>query len=176
MRKANIASIIIAHVGTLRNAATGRLSFSDLAFFYLLPLLLALGGAGGVSLPESFYGLSVSVYSIFAALLISAQVALFTILTSVRVKSDDPSLERVLGLRRKSCAKLLREVNANISYLILLAVVSITAYVIFSVAPFDQKIETGLSVFLYSHFFLTLLMSIKRIFVAFDRGYADISS
>ncbi|RKF16522.1 hypothetical protein D6850_02935 [Roseovarius spongiae] len=68
--------------------------------------------------------------------------------------------------------RLLREVNANVSYLILLSCVGVTVIVVFVAAPIPTKFEAATLIFLYLHFLLTVAMVLKRAHEVFDAEYA----
>ena len=171
MQKINVWSIAASHLNTLRGDS-GKLSIWDVFTFYGIPVLL--GGMIALfqwEVPEKAIELSISVFSIFAALLLSVQVALYGV--SLRPIEEPADLKKrkrfeVLKEQRRT---LMRELNDNISYLILLSVitVSITLIIFFFECP---RVWGGcVAVVLYSHFFLTLLMVIKRASIVFSREY-----
>ena len=111
--------------------------------------------------------------AIFAALLFSVQIALFSILqrdmsatTGVQAKSRT-GVERRLDERRE----LIREVNANISYLILIACLGVAMLLGFSLTPHLSLVRSIISTYLVCHFVLTILLIIARVHTLFDEEY-----
>jgi hypothetical protein len=170
--KISVLHIVIDHLGTLRNDRTGRVSWLDIFLFYGIPIF---GGAVTsllcVAIPRDVFGLSVSIFSIFCALLLSVQVAVYSIFKSDRPDSDD-------SISRKSSHKsdlilrsLIREVNTNISYLIVVCCVCITVFLAMYIADLADRLESAVIFMLYSHFLLTVLMVIKRAHAIFETEY-----
>ncbi len=78
MNKVNIFIVVRDHVATLYDDTTDKFSVGDLAFFYLLPLALGIiYFMFPFDLPPEVNGALIAVFSVFAALLFSAQMALY---------------------------------------------------------------------------------------------------
>lgn len=169
--KIGFGNIISDHIATLQNAKTGRVSAIDIAVFYGAPLVLAvLVYLDHFEFSGDVFSQSIAVFSIFSALLFSVQVALFGIYTKKREEADEFS-EAFSKKRLDARRELVRETNANISYLIVLSLLSVTVFLFaFSIKIFDRY-EPAIAVFLYLHFVLTLLMIIKRVHALFDKEY-----
>lgn len=78
MRKVNVYIIVRDHWATLYDDRTKEISWADITVFYLLPV--ALGAAYYVfpfDLPKDINGALIAVFSVFGALLFSAQMALY---------------------------------------------------------------------------------------------------
>ncbi|MGU3577082.1 hypothetical protein ACLBWZ_16325 [Brucellaceae bacterium C25G] len=173
MHKINVLSIVNSHLRSLQNP-NGKLSIGDVFTFYGIPLLLgALIVLFQWEVPEKTIELSISVFSIFAALLLSVQVALYGVsLRPLEKPSDTKKLKRFEALKSQR-RTLMRELNDNISYLILLSVITVTLTLIIFFFDCPRVWGGGLAVVLYSHFFLTLLMVIKRASIVFSREYDE---
>lgn len=173
--KVDVWFIVCEHIRTLTiDGVDGkpRNSLGDSLLFYALPLVL-----GGLAwwfcfeVREAVYELSVSVFAIFSALLLSVQVAMYGVFKSERKLSndkvlDDASREKVEELRR-----LLREINTNISYLILLSCVAVSIFLVFFAISLPPSVETGILIAVYAHFILTVAMVLKRAHLVFDAEY-----
>lgn len=174
MKKVNIYCILRDHLSTLKDDRTGRTSKSDLIFFYAFPLALgALFSFSGITLPNGLEGALIAVFSVFAALLFSAQIALYSLSpTTSREVSDPIGKPEALERARREKA-FFRDVNYNVSYLILLSCLFLILFIVLMVANAPVRVEGGLLVAAVSHFFLSLLMLVKRSHVAFALRHTE---
>jgi len=171
MQKINVFGIVAWHINTLRNAER-KLSWSDICTFYGVPILL------GVvfyvlcwTISKEALGLSITVFSIFAALLLSVQVALYSVSLRPLSEPDDPKKIKSFEEVKRSRDSLMKELNDNISYLILLSVVFITLLLACYVMEWVGSFASSTVFAIYVHFFLTLLMVVKRASIVFSREY-----
>ena len=173
--KIDVRHIIIAHFGTLTNARNGRLSATDILTFYVVPGIIAAWVAvDQEGFPEAFYGLAISVFAIFAALLFSVQIALFSILQrdmSANKNISETKVRSALEQRTNERRELIREVNANISYLILIACLGVAMLLGFSLTPHLAVERSIVSTYLVCHFVLTVLLVVARVHTLFDEEY-----
>ncbi|MCJ8518998.1 hypothetical protein ABID21_001904 [Pseudorhizobium tarimense] len=170
--KANVLHIVAAHFRTLQDDRTGRTSVQDVAVFYVVPAAIAtLACYAQIDIGKDVYSLAVSVFAIFAALLLSVQIALFGIFQRGWAPPPDPKLEKRQAEALESRRELLKELNTNISYLTVVCCVFIVLLVLFYVLAFPGLLELGLFCFVFSHFALTLFMVIKRAHALFQREY-----
>jgi len=99
------------------------------------------------------------------------QIALFGISQREwKFESDQLSAE----LRKEKLEErreLLGELNTNISYLVVVSCFAVTVFLIFYIVKMTDDLETAISIWLYTHFFLTLLMVIKRAHALFQKEY-----
>ncbi|MQW00712.1 hypothetical protein GHK46_26355 [Sinorhizobium medicae] len=175
MQKINVSSIVAAHTNTLRDDK-GHLQFLDVATFFVLPVLL--GGLMAVmcwQVPEKALELSISVFSIFAALLLSVQVALYSVSLREIAEPEDQRKKKDFEDRQKLRKILIKELNDNVSYLILLSVVTVTVTLALFFTASPRIWGSAIAVALYSHFLLTILMVIKRASIVFSREYEQAS-
>lgn len=167
-------TIISAHLATLRNDAKGTISVIDWIVFYILPALTFwLVGISDQRLTNEVFNGSASVFGIFVGLLLNVQVAIFSIFLRKPEKSSDPTAQAVndaLGQRR---AIVLRQLNANIAYLILVSSLAIALCMIFLGTKFNSPWFTGAVAALYLHILLNLAMAVKRAFLLFDAEYQN---
>ncbi len=171
--KISLSSVLQAHVGTLKNFGDTKLSYLDLFIFYGFPILAgALSWKLCLSLSSEVYSASISVFAIFSALLFSVQVAMYGVFRSERKVTGDSILDRGEREIAEDTRKLLREINANISYLILVSCIAVTVFLIFFAAPIPSEIEAAMLIAIYLHFLLTVAMVLKRAHEVFDAEYA----
>jgi hypothetical protein len=170
--KANVLHIIQAHLATLKTDGEARYHRPDILLFFILPLLISvMAWAFGGSIEKDTFSVSISVFAIFSALLLNVQIALFSISQRdwrpERDKLSADLQENKLEERRE----LLAELNTNISYLVVVSCLAVTSFLVFYVVKKTDCIETPVSIWLYAHFFLTLLMIIKRAHALFQKEY-----
>ncbi len=172
--KINVSHIVHDHVGTLVNARTQRISISDLLLFYVSPLVISAFLVYDLGkLPDAFYGITISVFSIFAALLFSVQVALFNIIQRSPAEAETAKLLEARAVHIERRRELIREVNANISYLILLACLGLSILLFFSVLPRLYTIRAVISCYFVVHFVLTILLVVARVHTLFNEEYVS---
>ncbi|WBL25084.1 hypothetical protein [Zunongwangia sp. HGR-M22] len=156
MDKINIIGIIHKHFKTLVNSNTKKADFWDWFVFLVLPLIFS-----GVLLFFNVYfsddavGTVITVMTVLVGLLFNVIVILFDI-----VRRDNSNQIK---------NQVLEEVLANISYSVLLAFATILFTLLLNVENSTAiTVFTFIVYFLCSHFFLTALMILKRIFKLFD--------
>lgn len=170
--KINIFHIVVRHIATLRNEASGKVAIADVLVFYIFPAVVSfLILYSDVDVNKSVYGFSVSVFSIFAALLLSVQIALFGIFQRGWKTDGDPRKDVQSQRKRAERNNLLRELNTNISYLTVICCTFISLLIIFYVFKINEKIEIFVFFYVFIHFVLTLFMVIKRSHALFQKEY-----
>ncbi len=170
MHKINILSVVCSHLDTLKGKNGGF--FWDGVVFYFAPLAVgAFTAYMRWEVPEKALELSISVFSIFAALLLSVQVAMYSV--SLRDLSPPEDVKKIKHFEDLKAVRnnLIKELNSNISYLILLSVVTVTSTLLLFFLKSPRIYGSSVAIFLYLHFFLTLLMVIKRSSIVFSREY-----
>ena len=173
MKKINIVVVLRDHFSTLRNDKTGRLSLSDIALFYGLPCALGLAAyLYPVKIPTNIEGALIAVFSVFAALLFSAQIALYSLTPKEPDSGTDAIQEKLNSSKFTRQREFFRDVNYNVSYLILLSCLFLIAFIGIMVAEPADNLKGAILSFSVSHFFLTLLMLVKRTHVAFSLGHS----
>lgn len=172
--KIAVGVIIRDHLRTLYDKTAVAASVGELMLFYGAPLAIAAFGYGrSFSLKADGYNVSITFFGIFIALLLNIQVAIFAIFQRKWEKPTDPiearTQERVIATRRE----LLEELNANISYLVLVCCVALTAAVVFYIGAWTTGAAPAFTLFLYAHFLLTLLMIVRSSHALFQREYRE---
>lgn len=166
--------IIKSHISTLRNDESGRVSFTDWFVFYACPFVgFAASTLFGGRVTNEVLNGSASVFGIFVGLLLNVQVAMFGIFMRKPEKSDDLATQEVYNIRIRRRSIVLREINANISYLILLCSAGIALCVLFISIKANGSLYAGIVMALYIHVLLNLAMTIKRAFILFDAEYQN---
>lgn len=171
--KINIWQIVSDHLNTLQDNVRGKISITDIVTFFFIPILMAiLCYITGITSSKDFYNVSLTFFGVFVALLLNFQVAAFGIYNRKWNIIDDEklSLNQEQELRLKM--QLLREINANISYLILISIVSIVLFLLFYSIDIG-RVAAVVSSIVYTHFILTLLMVIKRSHALFKKEYDE---
>ncbi|MDI5898636.1 hypothetical protein [Flavobacterium yafengii] len=166
----NFIKIIKAHLKTLRslNQTSNLIYWNDFLLFYLIPIFL--------SILLIYFNISIKtqVSNLIAAISILGGF-LFNLLAIIynsmgNLKSD--------ALKNEIKKKYVKEIHSNISYNILVSIFLIILLIIFNIdIKFnDLSITKGINIsiefcttFLLSHFFLTLLMVLNRIYILLDK-------
>lgn len=173
--KINPLLIIHDHLDTLHQFGSNKRSKQELFLFFGLPIILSAASYWTIDFAKiDFYNVSITFFGIFIALLLNIQVAVFGIFQRPWTRPQD---ERSKEIQQDSLTirlSLLREINANISYSVLISCFALFIFVAFYGSGLKLKIFTTISVFIYLHFLLTLLMIIKRFHALFRREYQEV--
>jgi hypothetical protein len=167
-QKINVLPIIAEHVLTLRNYATGRMSLLDIVVFFGFPLsVAALAGWRHFKLHAIAVNALVSSFSLFATILLTLLVMVFSFIQSTETTGADPYLSQ----RRK----LLREINANISctVLISIAIVAISIVALAFMETDADVVENHTMVVLVAGFItftLNIIMIVKRMYLLMENA------
>ncbi|WP_040370949.1 hypothetical protein [Blastomonas sp. AAP53] len=172
--KINIISIVRDHCETLYDSRSNRASLADVFLFYGCPMVAAaVSYYFNLTLKTDAYNISITFFGIFIALILNIQVAMFSIFQR---KWEVPTDKRVAMSMAQTLAdrkKLLIELNANLSYLILVCCSALVVSLVSFIKSYDKGLIPALVVFLYAHFLLTLLMVVKRSHALFHKEYRD---
>ncbi|RMB27734.1 hypothetical protein C8J47_3266 [Sphingomonas sp. PP-F2F-G114-C0414] len=172
--KINISSIIRDHWKTLRRADSKSLSYYDLLLFYGAPTLLAgFFYWEAMALTRDAYNVSITFFGIFIALMLNIQVAIFGIFQRRWESPTDKRLAEIQSRQAAARRTLLTELNANVSYVVLVCVISLFSVLLFYVQDWKNGVPPAVTVFFYGHFLLTLLMVVKRAHALFQKEYRD---
>jgi len=172
MTKIGLFHIVQAHLDTLRDEGQARISRIDIIVFFIAPMIAASLAAYFICvIPKEVFVIIISVFSIFSALLINAQVAIFGISQKERPSLDDKQKEEILVEEFKMRNRLLSQLNTNISYLIVIACFSLVIFIAFYAFEWSSRIEIFIAVYVFLHFLTSLMMVIKRSHALFQREY-----
>jgi len=156
--KISVFHIIRDHFSTLRVYRGGngkKLSVSkrDVFLFYVVPMFVAIATYfwGNLSLGDEVISILITSLSIFAALLFNLLILIYDIITKRE--------------HSKRMTEFLKEIYANVSYSVLISVLSVVA-ILGGLFHFSAKwvvISINLiGFYLVTHFILTLFMILKR--------------
>lgn len=178
--KINVLQIIKDHFFTLKNNQNDKLSLADVATFILLPLVISvLLVQLKIYLNDGVSNALITSFSVFSALLFNLLLLIYGLVEkeNERAKREKektyPSQDDLDRIRTK--VSILREVYSNISFCILISIVTTIALLI-NFLKTDSCIVLGintcsfqwlLALFVYyltSQFLLTLFMVLKRIY------------
>ena len=115
----------------------------------------------------------VSIYAIFSALLFSSQIGLFALKRTETFEGLEEIERNAKLAKQEEYNDFLKEFSANLSYLIVICIVSLVLFV-FEILIDPNADATNCTILLDSallglfvHFFFNLLMVTKRFFVAY---------
>ncbi|AIS31116.1 hypothetical protein MB9_2103 [Methanobacterium formicicum] len=154
--------IIKQHIDTLYDNRDDKISKWDILFFFIFPLILAVGLIYfNKELKSSADSLLVSL-SIFTPLLLSLLVLIY----DMGQKAVDKEQKSQFYGNYDSYMVKLREITANISFSILISIIVIVFLVVYSLNLGDnwywKSFLNGAIYYFVSVFCLTLLMILKR--------------
>jgi len=162
--KIDIRQIIRDHMLTLYDYGTKKKSWADLALFFGVPVAAAAVFVSlGLLLGSASAGTLITALSIFAGLLFNLLILAHGMLRNAEGKYRD---EKVL----------IQEIYSNISYAILVSLLSITVLLgtIFPGPRWAAQLGSAVAYFLIVNFLLTLFMVLRRVHVLlaneFGRG------
>ena len=177
MGKINIFAIIRSHFRSVFD--DGKIvNVINFVVFFLIPAGASVPFfRGSATISVELRDLLVTVFAIFSALLFSAQIGLFTLRRSDSYR-ELPKIEAsVRQSKDEVFNKFLRGFSANTSYLILISALALFFFAIECLLdptgkdPSQVSVLDGVLIFLSLHFFLSLLMVLKRFFVAYEASY-----
>jgi drug/metabolite transporter (DMT)-like permease len=172
--KIGVASIVKDHYRTLVSPASLWSSVGDIMLFCGIPIIISLFGyEKGFKLDKDGYSISITFFGIFIALLLNIQVAVFSIFQR---KWTEPADKREARAQKQTVATrraLLEELNANISYLVLVCCAALVITLLCYLLKIDSRSASAGTITIYAHFLLTLLMVVKRAHALFQTEYRE---
>jgi len=176
MARINVWFIIAAHYQTFRSSSGQRL-YSDFLVFLGLPAAVWLFCVVlGFQISDAAITVLVSISAVFAALLLSVQIALFGIHTRIWSPKEG-RLERSKSAEKADRRRILiRELNTNISYLLLVCCFFLCVAFILLAVRGSSVLSSAVYAAFFTHFMLTLVMCVKRGFALFDYEYVEPSN
>ncbi|CAM3120801.1 hypothetical protein SPAN111604_04630 [Sphingomonas antarctica] len=170
--KIDLRDILVAHWQTLTTENGQGIYVWDAVTFYALPVALGcVSSWQGWLFNAQIYYTSTSVFGIFAGLLLNVQIGLFNIHVRNWRSPDNTLYKKALADVENAKRVTLRQLNANVSYLIMIASVGVVMSLIYYALPTNRGIYTAILIALYSHFLLSFLMSVKRSYLLFAQEY-----
>lgn len=165
MSKINPTPIIRDHLSTLTRREASNISVLDLLLFYGVPGAAVIGWReAGWQLAGDVTGVLVTGLALLTGLLLNLLLLIHGVGRGQRLQG---------GLDLGKPRKLLAEVYRNISYGILVGVVALITLVLQTGGWLSKwGVLEGAAVYLLVHFFLTLLMILKRIHVLLSHEFS----
>jgi len=160
--KVDVGGIVRDHVKTLRKLGDDSVSWSDVAFFYGIPLL---GGAilcaNKMWLNDGTVSILLATFAILTGLLFNLLVLVFDLIRKdAQPTSNDPQAKKNYDIRNA----LLKETFANISYCALAGIVIALLGLIALRDDLSSRAAASFLIYALSgNFVLTLLMVLRRI-------------
>jgi high-affinity Fe2+/Pb2+ permease len=176
LSKINILSIVVDHFNTLTNNKSGKIYIPDLIVFFCAPLVISgLLLFKGSVISNQLANVLVTSFSIFAALLFNLLLLVFDI--ADKYKPKNRSDEDLIDLESKNFKKVLREIYINVSFCILVSILSIILLIGFFI-DYNAKLFllflSFIVYFLVFVFLLTLFMILKRVYTLLSKRMKDI--
>lgn len=173
MNKISVWNLARRHWTSVLSRDDGKLPFSEVVIFIVLPIVVGILFSRDVaSVSEGFHAALISCYSIFSALLLSVQMALFGIFQrQIAQKSQKDSM--VEKGRIEARVDLIRELNANVAFLVLISIVAAAFSLVFLGLKMPEELEVFLSFFFVSLFLVNILLVIRRAYILFDVEYSN---
>ncbi len=177
MGKINIFAIVHSHFRSIFDDGW-IVNLINFVVFFLVPAAASVPFfRSSASISVELRDLLVTVFAIFSALLFSAQIGLFTLRRSDSYR-ELPKIEASVRQKKDDVFnEFLRGFSANTSYLILISALALFLFAFECLMdptgkdPNQVSVLDGALIFLSFHFFLSLLMVLKRFFVAYEASY-----
>ena len=179
--KISIANIIKDHISTLRNNKTRKISYLDITLFFLLPFFIS----GfivylGISLNDALVNALITSLSIFSALLFNLLLLVYDV--SEKKLYLPETTDPVENKRRIKTRELLREIYINISFSILVSIISVSTLLIYFLKVSScvflsinicslQWLLALVIYYLTIQFALNLFMILKRIYILLAKSF-----
>jgi hypothetical protein len=176
--KINISSIVGDHVKTLVDFRTGKGSLNDLLLNVIAPVIVSLILVyTHVFLSDDIINILIAALSIFVGLLLNLLVLLFTIIDKIKEqlaqKFDKIDTEFIRSVFLKK--KYLKEIYSNISFSILISLISIILILFCSCSSIVIKtIFNFVSYYFLILFLITILMVLKRVNILLSKEFDSI--
>lgn len=172
--KLNIWEILDTHFRSMCSSKSKLAALMDIFTIFIVPLAAATAAVATIkTVNYSFYGVSISVFAVFAALLLNTQVAIFGIYGRIPKEPTDSKLKKQFNEKLTLRNGLIKELNVNISYLMILSVISLFAFCLFYISEIPESVEVFISSCIYTHFSLTVIIVIKRAHALFSNEYSS---
>ena len=190
MNKINIFKIVKDHINTLKDYNTQKTSISDILIFFLVPLITSIVLVSfRLTLKTNLYYLLITSLSIFAALLFNLLLLMYDIVKNHKRNPSSNSPQQSgqhKGGKVDLKLEFLKQIYTNISFEILVSVITVLLLVLDSAININQLATQGgfAKLFIYLYillnfviyfllitFFLTLLMILKRFHILLNKEF-----
>lgn len=172
--KIDVTHIVVQNIKSLDDAPSLRGRILDGFTIYGLPLISGMiASVACVIIDDGFYGISISVFAVFSALLLNTQIAIFGIFGRDRPMPSNEKSKAAEERRLKLRNDLIVELNTNVSYLMILSVLAMFVSCLFYIIGIESTFETFFTCTIFIHFTIVVIIVIKRSFALFANEYAD---
>lgn len=158
--KLSFRHIIRDHVASLYNNRTKKRSKADLFLLFFVPLLigaiLTFVVPNPIPVRAEFINIVLTALSIFAGLLINVIVLIYDFIKKTREQGE--------GNTNKNKIKFLREINANISFTILISIFTICFILLSSAVAGDTSSNTSFHKNFYDYFYGIIVYTLVSMF------------
>lgn len=170
----NVSSILRDHLQTLKSGPDKRLRKPEAFCFFIVPLLLSLVDLSfGWRMNDGVVNLTITVFSILAGFLINLLVLLYSI---AQKKAAEQGLSNELDGHpspdaQQALSETVQQSLANIAFAILLSVLIVVVLIFASSFESEGAARlyvTSVIIFLATHFIVTFMMILKRIYILID--------
>lgn len=172
-------------VGLVRDLS-GLQVFFIIVTFYLAPLGIGLAAQlFSIQIPGEQFPSLISVYAIFSALLFGAQISAFSIFRNLtdlqksKIERSEEDFVLKAAVEADAAKKIddlklaFGDINANISYLIMMAVVLLSILIVFAISDTASVFFSSVVISLTAHLVLVLTMVVKQCHLIFSAAYSD---
>ncbi|MCA3313606.1 MAG: hypothetical protein ING06_11050 [Roseomonas sp.] len=170
----NVSSILRDHLQTLKSEPENRLLKPEAFCFFIVPIFLSLAVLWfGWRMSDGVVNLTITVFSILAGFLINLLVLLYSI-AQKKAADQGSSTEpdgHPLSDAQQALSETVQQSLANIAFAILLSVLIVIVLIFassFDDAGAARLYVTSLIIFLATHFIVTFMMILKRIYILID--------
>jgi len=171
MSKLNVSSIITDHFATFKNFKTGKRKIGDYFVFLILPFVISIFFiCFNILLTKELSNILITALSIFAALLFNLLLLTYDIINkNSHVNFTDTTLKQKKQLKHK----FLKEIYANISFSILISIISVILLLgnYFLPCGLIYLLFNFFSYFFIILFLLTLFLILKRIHILLSKEF-----
>ncbi|MCX6180488.1 MAG: hypothetical protein NT150_00985 [Bacteroidetes bacterium] len=166
--KIGFAKIIAGHIKTLKNFRTQKTSFWDILGFYVLPCAISyLMVKFDFKINDSVISAFIAAMSIFAGFLFNLLAIVYGFMDKIKANTNQQAEDKFSALKKI----YVDEIHSNITYNILISVLSIIPLIgLFSSDFVILLLSKYAAFFFVSHFLLTLLMILKRVYILLNKG------
>lgn len=165
VNKISFLKIFSSHFNSMRNDATGRISWGDIFVFFGIPLAVSFITLSQLNFNKDFLNSIITSGSIFAGLLLNLLVLIYTLVTKFNTEEVNWPQKKIL----------LEQTFANISFCILVSILLVVCCMLAFRADEDMKtitlsknIADSIVCYLTCVLSVHLLMVLKRIHTLID--------
>ena len=163
-KRIDFIKIISAHIKTLRslNQTANLIYWKDLLLFYFIPIGFSIFLFNYNISIKSQVATLIAAISILGGFLFNLLAIIYNSMNNLKTDAESSGIKK----------KYIKEIHSNISYNILVSIFLIVFLIVYNIDLkfiFISKFVEITTMFLLTHFFLTLLMVLNRIYILLDK-------